>query len=120
MGNCGCITKTNKEDRTEFALKKPNPNINIAESYKQVVRIQAIYRGHLARKKVYEIRMREYNQKVSESLQQLASAYLSTKFKHLQAFNYDLEEDLRDPLFEQRVFKPVHQFESGGTYLGEW
>ncbi len=120
MGNCGCLSNANKEDNNELPLNRSHMSINIAESYKQVVKIQAAYRGYTARKAYYEVRMQNYNIRVLESLKQLAATYFSVKFKHLQPFTYDYEEDNQDPLFEQRVFRPVHHFQAGGTYLGEW
>lgn len=121
MGNnCGCINKANKEEKTEFSFPKPSPAVNMGESYYQVVKIQSAFRGYLARKKLYDLQMNHYNERVIQSLRELAAAYFASKFKHIKPFTYDLQEDLKDPNFERRVFKPVQQFPAGGTYLGEW
>ena len=120
MGNCGCLSKANREERTEFTFQKPTFVEEIGQSQQHLIKLQAVIRGYLARKRLYEIRMQDYNHRVTDNLKQLASTYFSTKFDHLHPFAYDCEEDLRDPLFEQRVFKPVQRSDIGETYIGEW
>ena len=38
----------------------------------------------------------------------------------MSAFNYNYEDDNRDPYFEERQFRPITHISNGGIYKGEW
>ena len=116
-GNCSCLSKTSKEEENEFSVrKKPDPKLFL----KKILKIQAFYRGYLARKKYYNMRLDSYNFKVCENLKSFAAQYLNSRFKKITPYVYNLEEDFKDPEFEKRQFRPATQIGNGGTYLGEW
>lgn len=118
MGNCSCISKSGRDDFEELSIQKPKIDPNT--SYKKIVKIQSNYRGYLARKKLYEIKLEHYNSKVIENLRKFAATYLASKFKKMKPYVYNLETDTEDQYFERRIFKPAQQFLEGGTYIGEW
>jgi len=118
MGNCGCTTKPKEEPANEVAFSKPKVDPNL--SYRNIVKIQSVYRGHLARKQYYGMRLDIYHDRVLNHLNKFTKASLGAKLKRLKPFEYDVQEDELDPLFGQRVFKTLQETPGGGTYIGEW
>ena len=116
-GNCSCLSKTGKEEDSEFSVrKKTDPKLFL----KKILKIQAFYRGYLARKKYYKMRLDSYNQKVCENLRSFSAHYLNSRFNNVVPYVYAFEEDFKDPEFEKRQFRPATQIGNGGTFLGEW
>ena len=119
MGNCFCPTHYPPVEMEPSPRPKVKVNPNL--SYKYIVKIQACYRGYLARKKYFSIRVVFYNARVLEHLRHIASVHLYAKFKKLQPITYTEEEtDIKDPLFSKRIFKMTPKRIGDGHYIGEW
>lgn len=117
MGNCQCFARP-QEEKTELSLnkKKPDPKLYL----KNILKIQSVIRGHLARKAFFGMRLQGYNQRVIDNLLKYAYNYHLKQNKKMPAFQYNYLEDNTDPLFQERQFRPVTHIANGGIYKGEW
>jgi len=117
MGNCNCFSKFEKPNDQEITTDRTDPKA----VYENIIKIQSSFRGYLARKNYYDERLASYNQQVLLNLQKFAVTNLKASLKKLSPYNYDLKSDADDPLFENRVFKPICQLPADqGVYYGEW
>lgn len=124
MGTCSCTNKfKNEPEEVAITQQKTNPS----SSYVKIVKIQALYRGYLARKhmnkvkaEIYYREVEIYNHRVYDQLKKHAQAFFSSRKKKIVSFVYDVESDEADPSFSQRVFKAAQKTPDNGTYIGEW
>ena len=119
MGNCACFQKSAKTDSHEITLEQSQTDPKTV--YENIIKIQSTFRGYLARKTYHDERLANYNQQVLHNLKQFASAHLKIRLQSLPPYPYDLTTDDEDPLFENRLFKPIsHIAPDQGVYIGEW
>ena len=117
--NCNCLSKSEDGEYPEVSVDLLI--IDPKSAYKNIVRIQSSFRGYLARKTYYDERLTRYNKQVIENLQKFAATQFKIRSYKMQPYKYDLKGDDEDPLFENRIFKPVVQLPGEqGVYVGEW
>lgn len=118
MGSCQVFSKhEEKVIEVDIPPKKPDPKNYLMN----VIKIQAIIRGHLARKKCFGVRMGSYNERVTDNLHSFGIDYTLKSGKKLAPFTYTCaEKDQEDPYFEDRQFRPAVDIPNVGTYKGEW
>src|SRR5690348_17254641 len=106
MGNC-CISKDERLDNRESTSDRSSANPKVV--YENIVKIQSSFRGYLARKHYYDERLATYNKQVLQNLHKFAATHYKTHSHKLTPYDYHLEADYEDPLFENRIFKPYVQ-----------
>jgi len=117
--NCSCISKSDDLDGIEVSGERRM--IDPKSVYQNIVRIQSSFRGYLARKTFYDERLTRYNKQVIENLQKFAATQFKIRSYKMQPYKYDLKIDDEDPLFENRIFKPLVTLPGDqGVYVGEW
>ncbi len=123
MGNFCCLRQTNyvTEDQTsKFSLDK---NYNIAhelEKHKpKIIKIQAVIRGYLTRRKVMRNINEQYKQKVNEQLAAYSSAILNFNTRNHSGFYFGFDDEDED-YNQYKEFRGPVTLENGAVYFGEW
>ena len=118
MGTCQTNPKI-LEEKVEIKRRerpKPDPKAYLMS----IVKIQAYFKGYLARKGCFKARLGGYNNRILENLNNYGHNYNYMLGNRLPLYNYTYEKDHEDPYFEYREFRPATQLASGGVYKGEW
>ena len=118
MGNCK--SEINFPDNSNFLLQCNNPkSVPKAEDiFLSIVKIQAIFRGCLARRKYKNYFASHREEKTIKSLQEYSQQILSTRKIKLPPFNYSLNKP-EIPLSSLSLAK-LETADSKITYYGEW
>ena len=128
MGNCSCLSKSSNSDaHSEKTFNKINSqefkrphSASKAYDEEKIIQIQAYYRGHRARQRVYKMKLDYYKEKVIEQLHAFSESMThNVHHRKLPPFQYQ-EDESDDPDFNNRVFKPATELAGGGVYVGEW
>ncbi|KAL4434948.1 hypothetical protein ABPG74_017704 [Tetrahymena malaccensis] len=135
QANCGACVKSLEGSQYEIQVdKKPLPRDNGTIQkvgnqkmqnyefvlYRNIVKIQSLLRGWLARRKFTKLRIDSYNKKVDQLLADFSIKHLS-KFSKVSQFEFDKpypEQDTDD--FNSRYFRNPVLLENGAIYIGEW
>jgi flagellar biosynthesis/type III secretory pathway ATPase len=65
-------------------------------------------------------KLEQYRARVIEQLKQFIDTYNNNSYmQKVGAYEYE-EDELADPLFDHRLFKPATEIQGGGVYVGEW
>jgi hypothetical protein len=127
--NCTCV-KTINNDQIEMGGDPRHPydgqNIMLNRSneimlLKKIIKIQALLRGWLERRKFQRIKIQAYNEKVNNILYDFSITHLG-KFSKLPPYvfsDYSPAETQSDE-FNNRFFKNPTLLENGAIYIGEW
>lgn len=123
MGNyCGCLKDPFLKTEASSTLDIAN-NQRIMEELQRnvpkIIKIQALIRGFLSRKK-YIILMNEYYKtKVNEQLLAYSGTILNFNTRVLHSFYYG-NDDEEDELNHLKEFRGCIDLENGAKYFGEW
>lgn len=124
QANCTCVKTVHNDelaDRVTVKDSKENylQKCNEYTLLKNIIKIQAILRGWLDRRKFEKIKIKAYNDKVDRILLDFSMNHL-TKFSKLPPYSFGEYPEATSNAFFNRYFKNPSLLDNGAIYIGEW
>ncbi len=118
MGNTSCLAGPNiKGQRNELEF---SPSKNPGHFYRNILKIQALIRGFLARRKYKRLR-KDFSMNFNRvhEMKKISENFKKSRFINLPPFSFNVEDN--DPKAKQREFKKfVGDKSKNELYIGEW
>lgn len=120
--NFCCVKTTNQDEYYSAAKGSKLAYISKCSEYvllKNIIKIQALLRGWLDRRKFEKLKIKLYNEKVDKLLFDFSINHL-TKFSKLPPYKFTEYPESSSSEFFNRFFKNPTLLDNGAIYIGEW
>ncbi|CAK66810.1 unnamed protein product (macronuclear) [Paramecium tetraurelia] len=128
QANCACVktvsfdhNQIESDKRLRVSRKENQIEDEEIKLLKSIIKIQALLRGWIVRKKYHYVQVQLYNTKVNNILKQFSLTHLS-KFSKMPPFPFSeyRYQDTESDSYDNRFFRNAVLLENGAIYIGEW
>lgn len=121
-GYCGCLKESAEKTELNATIEFSRTNKltdELKRNEKKIIKIQALIRGFIYRKRFVFIINEYYKTKVNEQLSAYSSSILNFNTRISSSFYYG-HDDEDEPYNNLKEFRGTVILENGAKYFGEW